>query len=150
MYGVLSDDVRIAAELLQQELGIPVDVVPHCGHDEILSLFGRARIYLGLSISDAISTSLLEAMAMGAFPIQSNTACADEWITDGMSGLIVPPEDPQTVADAIRTALGSDALVDEAARINQRVAMERLDRRTIRDQVIRMYRDIYNETGSIQ
>ena len=150
VYGVLSDDVMIAAELLQQELGIPVDVIPHCGHDEILKLFGRARIYLGLSISDAISTSLLESMAMGAFPIQSNTACTGEWITDGVSGLVVPPEDPQVVADAIKIALKNDALVDEAARINHQVVKERLDRRKIKEQVIRMYMDIYNETQSVQ
>lgn len=150
VYGVLSDDVKIAAELLEQELGVPVDVIPHCAHDDILQLFGRARMYLGLSISDAISTSLLEAMAMGAFPIQSNTACAGEWIIDGISGLVVPPEDPQIVAEAIRTALKDDTLVDEAARINQQVVQERLDRRKIKEQVIRMYRDIYNETRSIQ
>lgn len=150
VYGVLSDDVKIAAELLEQELGVPVIVIPHSAHDEILKLFGRARIYLGLSISDAISTSLLEAMAMGAFPIQSNTACADEWITDGISGLVVPPEDPQIVAEAIRKALCNDALVDEAAQINQWTVKDRLDQRKIKDQVVRMYMDIYNETRSIQ
>jgi glycosyltransferase involved in cell wall biosynthesis len=150
IFGAFSVDVQIAAELLQQELGIPVDIIPHCGHDEILKHFGRARIYLGLSISDAISTSVLESMAMGAFPIQSNTACTDEWITDGISGLVVPPEDPQVVADAIKIALKNDALVDEAARINQQVVKGRLDRRKIKEQVIRMYRDIYNETQSVQ
>ena len=34
---------------------------------------------------------------MGSFPIQSDTACADEWIEDGVSGLIVPPEDPDSL-----------------------------------------------------
>jgi len=71
----------------------------------MLHYYGRARIYIGLSISDAISTSLLEAMVMGAFPIQSCTACADEWIEDGKSGFIVPPEDPHVIAEAIRRAL---------------------------------------------
>jgi glycosyltransferase involved in cell wall biosynthesis len=88
-------------------------------------------------------------MAMGAFPIQSNTACTGEWITEGVSGFAVPPEDPQIVADAIRIALKNDALVDEAARINQQVVTERLDRRKIKVQVIQMYKDIYNETRSV-
>lgn len=148
VYGVLGDDVRIAAELLEQEIGVPVIVVPYCSHDEILELFGKARVYIGLSISDAISTSLLEAMAMGTFPIQSSTACADEWITDGASGIIVPPEDPQVVSEAIRTALLNDTLVNEAAKINLEIVKRRLNRRIIREQVIRMYRYIYNETRS--
>src|SRR5262249_13105764 len=69
-------EVEMAAELFTHDTGIPVDIVPPCSHDDMLRLFGRARAYVGLSISDGISTSLLEAMAMGAFPIQSFTACA--------------------------------------------------------------------------
>ncbi|MGE5189468.1 MAG: glycosyltransferase, partial [Gemmatimonadota bacterium] len=77
-------DVAIAAELMGKETGIPVRIVPkETPHREILALHGRARISVGLSISDAISTSLLESIVMGSFPVQSWTACADEWIEDG-------------------------------------------------------------------
>jgi glycosyltransferase involved in cell wall biosynthesis len=134
-----SPDVAVAAELLSQSIGVPIEVVPRTSHDEMLRLFGQARIYLGLSISDAISTSLLEAMAMGAFPIQSCTACADEWIENGRSGLIVPPEDPELVAAALRRALREDTLVDQAAELNAVTARERLDRSVIQPQVVAMY-----------
>ena len=79
---------------------------------------------------------------MGAFPIQSNTACADEWITDGETGFIVPPEDPQMIAASIRRALTEDALVDQAAERNVRVCADRLDATKIRQQVIDMYQSI--------
>src|SRR5262249_16587072 len=98
-------DVRIAAELLAQDTGLTLEVVPPTTHEEILLLFGAARVYPGLSISDAIPPSLLEAMVMGAFPIQSFTACADEWITHGKTGMVVPPEEPETIAAALRQAL---------------------------------------------
>lgn len=136
-------DMRMAARLFEQDTGIPVRIIPKCSHDEMLRLFGQARIYVGLSISDAISTSLLEAMVMGAFPIQSCTSCADEWITDHESGMIVPPEDPDVIAEAIRAAIRDDALVDNAAEINGRVASERLDQSKIKPQVIRMYQEIF-------
>ena len=45
--------------------------------------FQKSRIYIGCSISDGISTSFLEALANGAFPIQTNTSCANEWISKG-------------------------------------------------------------------
>jgi glycosyltransferase involved in cell wall biosynthesis len=106
-------------------------------------MFGRARIYIGLGISDGISTSLLEAMVMGAFPIQSCTACADEWIVDGKSGFIVPPEDPVLVAAAIRRALADDQLVNLAAEINAKTARERLDTSVIQPQVVKLYEDVY-------
>lgn len=137
------EDVKIAAELFHLETQVPVTIVPTITHQEMLQMFGFARVYIGLSISDAISTSLLEAMVMGAFPIQSCTACADEWIEDGVSGIIVPPEDPQLVADAIRHALTDDELVDRAAIINANTARERLVYAKIQPQVVDMYQQIY-------
>ncbi len=135
-------EVKIAAELLSQSTGLPIDLIPLCSHDEMLRWYGRARVYIGLSISDAISTSLLEAIVMGAFPIQSCTSCADEWIVDGEMGFIVPPEDPEPIAAAIRRALSDDALVDRAAELNTQLASERIDQKIIRPQVIAMYEKV--------
>lgn len=138
-------DVKIAAELFAQETGIKVTLLPPTSHEEILMLHGRARISIGLSISDAISTSLLEAIIMGSFPIQSCTACADEWIIDGKSGFIVPPEDPREIADAICKALSDDRLADSAAKYNLRMAQMRLEHRIIKPQVVKMYQQILDK-----
>lgn len=135
-------EVKIAAEKISQTTGIPIEIIPHCSHDDMLSLHGRARISIGLSIGDAASTSMLEAMVMGSFPIQSCTACANEWITDGLSGMIVPPEDPENIAEALRRAISDDALVDRAAEINTLTARERLDYSSIQQQVILMYEQV--------
>lgn len=141
-------DVAVAAELFGQDTGIPVRILPKDSpHREILRHHGQARVSIGVSISDAISTSLLEAIAMGSFPVQSSTACADEWIEDGVTGLLVPPDDPETVAAAIRRALTDDALVDRAAEKNYRTAAERLDRRTIAPMAAGIYRTVARERG---
>jgi glycosyltransferase involved in cell wall biosynthesis len=134
-----SHEVKQAAEKLSHSTGIPIDVFPFSPHEEILRLHGRARISIGLSIADAISTSFLEALVMGSFPIQSSTACASEWVRNGETGLIVPPEDPQAIAAAIRRAVTDDALVDRAAEQNARVVEERLDQRIIRQEIVQMY-----------
>lgn len=135
-------DVALCAELLAERTGLAVEVLPRSPHAEVLRLHGRARISIGLSIGDAISTSALEAMVMGSFPIQSHTSCLDEWVEDGVSGMLVHPEDPEQVAEAVRRALADDALVDRAAEINARVAAERLDRSAIRAEVIASYERI--------
>jgi len=140
-----SPDVRIAAELVSQSIGIPIDFIPLCPHEDILKLHGQARISIGLSISDALSTSAVEAIAMGSFPIQSNTSCIDEWLTDGESALLVNPEDPHEVAVAIRRAVSDDELVNHAAHINSQVVAERLDYAVIQPQVIMMYRKVAAE-----
>jgi glycosyltransferase involved in cell wall biosynthesis len=138
-----SRDVLEKSRKVEKETGITIRNLPQCSHEEILRLFGRARIYIGLGISDGISTSLLEAMVMGAFPIQSCTACADEWIVDGKSGFIVPPEDPVLVAEAIQKALTDDPLVNLAAEINAKTTRERLDTSVIKPQVVKLYEDVY-------
>ena len=104
-----------------------------------LAVHGRARLSIALGIADGASRSMLEAMIMGALPIQSDTACADEWLEDEVSGFIVPPEDPRAVAGALRRALADDALVDEAARRNGALARERLDFNVVRDAMIALY-----------
>jgi glycosyltransferase involved in cell wall biosynthesis len=86
-------------------------------HEELLDVFSQSRIYVGLSITDGISTSLLEAMALGAFPIQTATSCASEWLTSE-SGRIIENLDSGSVASAIRFGLTNNHAVDLAATRN--------------------------------
>lgn len=140
-----NSDMQIAARLFSQDTHIPVEIIPQCSHEEMLRWYGKARIYIGLSISDAISTSLLEAIVMGAFPIQSDTSCANEWIRHGENGFIVPPEDPDIVAEAIKEAILNDSLVDRASDENALVARDRLDNSIIKPRVVKMYQDVVVE-----
>jgi len=146
-----SPDVTLAAELFSQNTNIPVDIVSGSSYyapdDDILRAFGNARIAIGLSISDGLPRSLIEAMVMGAYPIQSGTAAADEWIVDGRNGSIVPPEDPAIIAKAIRTALLDDALVNSAADMNARIVSERWDQAVITPQVVEMYKKMLMDAG---
>ena len=59
--------------------------------NEIVDYLSKSRIYIGASRSDGISTSFLEALCLGAFPIQTDTSCASEWIELGFFGSIIRP-----------------------------------------------------------
>jgi glycosyltransferase involved in cell wall biosynthesis len=113
-----------------KKMGLSVKVFGRgqIAHQDLLELFESARIYVGISLSDGISVSLQEAMVCGAFPIQTDTSCADEWIVNEKSGFIVRPNDHKGLVKAIRTALENDDLVDAASQINYEVARERLDK----------------------
>ena len=86
-------------------------------HHEILNQFSEAKAYIGISFSDGISTSLLEAMASGCYPIQTGTSCAAEWIS-GHSGTIIETFDPIELAAVIRSTLINNQTVDDAQQIN--------------------------------
>ncbi len=144
-------DVRLAAERIAVSTGIAFEDIPASSHetrDEVLRLHGRARVSIGLSISDGLSASALEAIVMGAFPIQSNTSClTEEFVRDGETILMVHPEDPTAIAAAIRRAVTDDNLVDRAAEINRTMAMERLSSAVIQPQVIAMYKKLAKSLG---
>lgn len=88
-------------------------------HDEMIEKFSRALIYVGLSLSDGISTSMLEAMAMGAIPVQTSTACCDEWFTD--TGVAIDNLDLEEVARGIQRAINLALTTDSAAKNRQTI-----------------------------
>jgi hypothetical protein len=47
-------------------------------NSEVLEIMGQSVLHIGNSISDGMPNALLEAMGMGAFPIQSNPGKVSE------------------------------------------------------------------------
>jgi hypothetical protein len=123
-----SGTMRDWAAQAAAETGLTIEALGYAhSHDEALQRLAGARALIGVSISDGIATTVLESMALGVFPIQSSTACVDEWVVHGRSGLIVSPHDTREIANALITAVTGDALVDRAAEENLRTIKERWD-----------------------
>jgi hypothetical protein len=140
-----AEDIRIAAALLSADTGIPVRLLPgNSAHADILRSHSQARISIGLSMGDGISTSLLEAMAMGSFPVQSYTACTAGWMEDGVTGMLVAPEDTDQIEQALRKVLQDDELVDHAAHINRNTIREKADFTKLKQLTIQSYQNIFN------
>ena len=65
-------------------------------------------------------------MALGVFPIQSSTSCANEWI-DSNNGFIVDYLDFDQISKRLMKALTDDLMVDRANDINWKITKEKLD-----------------------
>lgn len=108
-YSCNSKTIRLVRRLKRKTgLNIEWHGKGELSHTEMLDLFASARIYVGISLSDGISTSLLEAMAMGAFPIQTSTACVDDWFVSPQQGVSVDSITSVEVAQGLSTALAMD------------------------------------------
>ena len=105
-------------------------------HDEMFEKFSQALIYVGLSLSDGISTSMLEAMAMGAIPVQTSTACCDEWFSD--TGVAIHNLDAEEVSQGIRRAIALALTTDSAAK-NRETIRARASREEIAKQALAFY-----------
>lgn len=139
-------DLEIAVNLAAKRSGLNFVLTPWMSHEKVLQMHGQSRALVALSIGDGISTSMLEAVTMGSFPIQSHTSCANEWLEHGKTGFLVHPEDPEEVEAAIRRVVADDALVDEAAAITGDVIRSRLDTSVVRPAAIAMYEQVIADT----
>ena len=121
------------------ETGLNIMAYPIGGlsHEQMLELFGDSAVYVGLSESDGISTSLLEAMAMGAIPVQTATACCDEWFSEE-TGVAVSSIDSETVANAIERALGL-AKDGQAAKLNRETIREKASEDYVKQAALTFY-----------
>jgi glycosyltransferase involved in cell wall biosynthesis len=114
-----SEPVRLQVDLLRNKYAMNIKVLERISYQEMQKIFSQARISIGLAVSDGLPGVLVEAMAGGAFPIQSANSAAKDLIEHGVGGFIVDPWDLKSVADSIRTALTDDQLVDTAKKINK-------------------------------
>ena len=73
-------------------------------------IFRSARIYIGLSRSDGISTSFLEALTTGTYPIQSDTSCAQEWVAKGVIASIVRLDKEEILRELTESYFNLDKL----------------------------------------
>jgi glycosyltransferase involved in cell wall biosynthesis len=113
-----SEPTKVAVDLLRHEKGLKIRCLPRIPKKEMKELFGRARISIGVGISDGLPGALVEAMGNGAFPIQSSNSCADVFIENGKNGFIVDAWDLEGIKSSIKRALLEDELVDQAASLN--------------------------------
>ena len=96
-------------------------------HDEMLELFQQAAVYVGFSRSDGISTSFLEALACGAYPLQTTSACVDEWADRGAVFSPLDVDDPAAAVDELIRVLNDPEMRADASFANAEVARTHLD-----------------------
>ncbi len=121
MSGRMKEECRSLAD----RLGISAEFAGPLPRRDYLGKMASAGIYLSLALSDATPVSLLEAMALGAFPIASDLPAIREWIIDGLNGLLVDPRSLERVVSALERALDDPELSGRAREINGELIRDR-------------------------
>ena len=118
-----------AARGFAARTGLKVTVHPKgaLSNQEVLEIFQSSALYIGLSTSDGISASMIEAMANGAIPIQSDTSCCDEWLADEVGGYLVRFDDVEKVAELVARIIEDESWQRQAAQKNFETLKDKLD-----------------------
>jgi colanic acid/amylovoran biosynthesis glycosyltransferase len=140
---VIVGDGPLEAELESRAraAAAPVELLGPRSHEEVARLLGEASAFAlacqadSSGDTDSMPLALLEAMAHGLPVVTTTIAGIPEFVTDGESGLLVEPRDPEAFAEALERVLGDHQLAERLGR-GAAAAARRFD---LRSNVERLY-----------
>lgn len=146
---IYSADVSVIQYVNQSDYFKKTDItiVPrteNVPNKELLNYMGKAAIHVANSNSDGMPNALLEAMSMGAFPIQSNPGkVTEEVITHGENGFLISDvNDHHQIAQLISESLNNITLRSKAQENNVSFIDKHYNRSKLRSQIISLYRQL--------
>lgn len=98
--GPLKDELALAAHRLQ--LAERIVFRGWLERDHLPAIYEQADVFVLPSRDEGMPNAMLEAMAAGLPVVGSKVAGVDEVVIDGETGFLVPPEDADALAHALR------------------------------------------------
>jgi glycosyltransferase involved in cell wall biosynthesis len=111
-------------ENLVSSLGMEQDVIfagSRSDTPQILSIFD---VFVLSSVAEGIPLALLEAMAMERPVVATDVGAISEAILNGETGIIAPPKDPESIAEAVIYLLESSQVAIEMGKKARQKVME--------------------------
>ncbi len=134
-------ELRQEMELLAAELNIE-DRVHFWGvRNDVAKILQAIDVFTLTSVSEAASLTLLEAMACSCPVVVTNVGGNPEIIDDGKSGLLVPRQDSQAMADAFLQLLSDPDKARAFGEAARRTVLERFQL----SQAVEQYGSLYEE-----
>ena len=109
---------RAALEELCREQGVEdgVHFLGQVPNEEVLAHMARTQFFCMPSVREGFGIVYLEAMASGCITIGTEGEGIADLIETGKNGFLVPPEDPDTIAEVVDWCLTHPAEADAIAR----------------------------------
>ena len=73
-------------------------------------------VHVHPSSIDSLPNAIIEGMSLGKPAVVSSVGAIPDHVEHGRTGLIVPPDDPAALADALLKVLGDSALAERLGR----------------------------------
>jgi glycosyltransferase involved in cell wall biosynthesis len=140
----LERDGAFEAELRREadRLGVRDRVVFAGRRDDVGGLLGQLDVVALPSWTEGLPLVLLEAMARGRAVVATSVGGTPEAVTDGETGLLVPPRDPEALAQAIRRLLADPDLRGRLGDAGRRRVAERFSADAMCRRVLELYDEV--------
>ena len=94
-------ELRESLQRQVKDLGLERHVLLTGFRDDVIGLLKSFDLFVMSSLTEGLGTSILDAMACGKPVIGTATGGIPEAVTDGETGILVPPHDDGALAQAI-------------------------------------------------
>ena len=122
--------VELANTVESQNPSIQVQYLGHLSYENVDALYAEADIVVVPSIwGEPLGAVAAEAMRNGAVAIASNVGGLDTWVIHGQTGLLVNPNDPTALSEAIGQLLSDETLRSRLANAGQELINTRFTAR---------------------
>ena len=132
-------ECRTGLEKLASDCGIPDKVIFTGFRSDIPELLQIIDVYALPSLWEGHPLVLLEAMAAGKPIVATDIPGNRETVSNGHTGLLVPPKDSSALADALRTLLKNEKLRNDIG-IN---GYEKFKERFVVGRIVEEYQELY-------
>ncbi|MFW5867752.1 MAG: glycosyltransferase family 4 protein [Armatimonadota bacterium] len=127
---------------LAEELGVADSVVWAGFRDDVPDVLRLVDLLALASTDEPFGRVVIEAMAAGLPVVATASGGVPEIVVDGETGLLVPPEEPAAMGDAIAAVLADPPLSKAMGDAGRGRATERFDVRRVARQVGAIYDEI--------
>jgi glycosyltransferase involved in cell wall biosynthesis len=111
-------------------------------HSELPPYYAMCDVLAVPSTYENLGLSPLEAMSTGRPVVASDTGGLPEIVEHMKTGLLVPPGDPEALAEAILTILGDEGLAMNLGRSGRDAVLARFTLDRCADATIEVYRSV--------
>lgn len=125
-----------------RQLGLGGRVIFTGYRSDIPSLLSQVTIAVQPSLSEGLSNTVLESMAAGAPLVATDVGGTSEVVTDGRTGLLVPPQDPPSLARAIGRLLDAPEIASQLGRAGRQFIEANLSMPRMVEATERLYVDL--------
>lgn len=131
---------RAALERRAGELGL--DARFHGFVDDLRARLDELDVFVLPTRADNLPIALLEAMASALPVVATRVGGNPEVVEDGVTGLLVEPDDPSSLAGAVGRLLADTDLRERLAREGARRAAERFDSTRVAGEMMLLYEEL--------
>jgi glycosyltransferase involved in cell wall biosynthesis len=133
---------------LRQELNLEKQVLFLGFRRDVNQLLGAFDLFVLPSVSEGFSLATVEAMAAGRPVIATRSGGPQELIEDGVTGLLVPPKDPQSLATKICEVLRNPALASALGHNAQAAVQSKFSLARMLAEYAAVYQAVVDGSGS--